>query len=166
MVMTLSQKFFDDYNLQIMEVMNKKMPELTFRNQCFDQALGEMVQFKFCVYDQELQQFDIDFDNSRIIIDAYDKKLKLKVQISKLYFSSRFEITSEPKWLTDGGSYTASVINSSITMDLKTLMRENIIQIDFANVLIDIGQYDVKIDGGTDFSRAVEIIFNSFKTFF
>ena len=36
MVMTLSQKFFDDYNLQIMEVMNKKMPELTFRNQCFD----------------------------------------------------------------------------------------------------------------------------------
>jgi hypothetical protein len=51
-------------------------------------------------------------------------------------------------------------------MDLKTLMRENIIQIDFANVLIDIGQYDVKIDGGTDFSRAVEIIFNSFKTFF
>ena len=47
-------------------------------------------------------------------------------------------------------------------MDLKTFTRDNILQIDFSNVKVDIGQYDVKIDGATDFSRAVEIVFNKF----
>lgn len=121
-----------------------------------------MVQFKFCVFNQELKQFDINFDQSRIIVNDLDKKLKLKVQISKLYFESEFEITSEPKWLTDGGSYKATVTDSSLIMDLKTFTRDNILQIDFSNVIVDIGQYDVKIDGSTDFSRAVEIVFNKF----
>ena len=51
-------------------------------------------------------------------------------------------------------------------MDLKTLNRDGLLQIDFAGVKIAIEDYVVEVNGNTDLSRAVEIVFNSFKSFF
>jgi hypothetical protein len=51
-------------------------------------------------------------------------------------------------------------------MDLKTLNKDGLLQIDFAIVKIAIEDYVVEVNGNTDLSRAVEIVFNSFKSFF
>lgn len=35
-VMTLTQKFFDDYNQQMMQIFKQKMAKLSFRDNCYD----------------------------------------------------------------------------------------------------------------------------------
>jgi len=51
-------------------------------------------------------------------------------------------------------------------MNLKTLNRDGLLQIDFSGINISIDDYIVEVNGSTDLSRAVEIVFNSFKSFF
>ena len=40
------------------------------------------------------------------------------------------------------------------------------LQIDFSNVKVDLRDYSVELDGESDLSRAIEILFSSFKSFF
>lgn len=51
-------------------------------------------------------------------------------------------------------------------MDLNTSSRDGVLQVDFSKVKISISDYQVEVNGNTDLSRAIEIVFNSFKTFF
>ena len=50
-VMTLTQKFFDDYNMSMMQVFKQKMSQLSFRDNCLEQSLGELIKAKLCVSD-------------------------------------------------------------------------------------------------------------------
>lgn len=51
-------------------------------------------------------------------------------------------------------------------MELKTSNVDGILQIDFSDVDVIISDYQVELDGSTDLSKALEIVFNSFKSFF
>lgn len=84
-----------------------------------------------------------------------------------LEFQMRYSVTSEPSWLTDNGTATAMINNASIKMSLLPLASpDGVLQIDFKRMEISMTDYKVKADGSSDLSKAVEIVFNSFKSFF
>jgi hypothetical protein len=95
-VMTLTQKFFDDYNKQMMQIFKQKMAKLAFKDACYDQSLGELLYAKLCVADQNLKQFEIDDENSRLIIDSNKKSLSLLLNGINMLFDLKFEISSTP----------------------------------------------------------------------
>lgn len=68
--MTLSSKFFRDYNKLMMQIFKEKMADLTFKDACFDQGLGDLFTAKLCVDNQELKQFDIDMENSVLHVNS------------------------------------------------------------------------------------------------
>ena len=164
--MTLTQKFFDDYNRQTMQIFKQKMAKLTFRDTCYEQQMGDLLYAKLCVADQELRQFEIDDVNSRLMIDVNKQSLSLVLTGIDMLFDLKFDISSKPQWFQDSGAAVVRVKQCRITMDLKTLNKEGVLQIDFAGVKVSIDDYVVEVNGHTDLSRAVEIVFNSFKSFF
>jgi hypothetical protein len=84
----------------------------------------------------------------------------------EMLFDMGFDLSSEPHWFKDRGTAVVKVHNTRLEMDLNTNSREGVLQVDFSRVDIDISDYVVEVNGATDLSRAIEIIFNSFKTFF
>ena len=97
-VMTLTQKFFDDYNKQMMQIFKQKMAKLAFKDACYDQTMGELLYAKLCVSDQNLKQFEIDDTNSKLIIDSNKKSLSLLLTGINMLFDLKFEISSTPQW--------------------------------------------------------------------
>lgn len=83
-----------------------------------------------------------------------------------LNFEFDFKIWSEPKWLDDKGLGYIKVGNCDINLDLSLKNSNGTLQVDFSNVKVDLRDYSVTLDGQSDLSKAVEILFTSFKSFF
>jgi len=49
---------------------------------------------------------------------------------------------------------------------IPTASPDGVLQVDFKSITINITDYKVIANGSTDLSKAVEIVFNSFKAFF
>jgi hypothetical protein len=103
---------------------------------------------------------------SSLKINPTTQKLNLLIDGIEMLFDMDFDLSSEPHWFKDKGNLIARVHSTRLEMDLDTYSREGVLQIDFSKVKIDISNYVVEVNGATDLSRALEIIFNSFKTFF
>lgn len=59
-----------------------------------------------------------------------------------------------------------TVSDCKLYMNLKASNQNGILKLDFSKVDVIITNYEVKLDGSNDLSKAIEIVFNSFKTFF
>ena len=52
--------------------------------------------------------------------------------------------------------------NSDIGLELSLTSKNGALQVDFSEVNISLEAYEVKLDGDSDFSRAVQILFKNF----
>lgn len=100
------------------------------------------------------------------MIEAVQEVLRLSVKDLALIFEFDFKISSEPKWLDDLGVGIVKIGNCDIELDLQLINNNGVLQVDFSNVNVDLRGYDVVLDGESDLSRAIEILFTSFKSFF
>jgi hypothetical protein len=82
-------------------------------------------------------------------------------------FSLDFDISSDPEFLTDVGTATATVNDCTVRLELSPKANENgILEVSFTQAEIILSDYEVKANGETDISAAFEIVMNSFKSFF
>jgi hypothetical protein len=84
----------------------------------------------------------------------------------EMSFSMDFELESTPEWFSDSGTAEVNIKRTSLDMVLNTINQGGVLQVDFSEVDFYIQDYDVKVNGATDLSAAIEIILNNFKTFF
>jgi hypothetical protein len=150
----------------MMDLFKEKMRNVTMKDSCFEQKLGELISAKLCISKQRLSEFSIDKDASQLTIDSDGEQLQLRIEGIELKFELYYELDSNPEWFFDEGDGTVIVGGCAFNMNLKTINRNGILQIDFSDVDVDISDYSVELNGLSDLSKAIEILFNSFKSFF
>ncbi len=57
------------------------------------------------------------------------------------------------------------VANCDIDSQLSLTRKDGLLQVDFSEVKIFLQEYNVTLDGSSDLSRGVEILFKNFKKF-
>lgn len=89
--------------------------------------------------------------------------LKLTVSGINMNFVFDYQVWSEPEgWIKDKGSGDVKMHNSDIGLELSLTSKNGALQVDFSEVNISLEAYEVKLDGDSDFSRAVQILFKNF----
>ena len=165
-VSTFTSKFFTDYNKFILEIFTEKMQNFVIEDHCNEQAVGNFFTGYLCAKNQKLLEFVVDQENSKLVIVPEQEALRLSVMGLELNFEFDFRVWSEPKWLDDHGLGYVKVGNCDIHLDLQLKNVDGALQVDFEDVKVDLHDYSVVLDGESDLSRAIEIMFTSFKSFF
>ena len=89
--------------------------------------------------------------------------LKLTVSGINMNFVFDYQVWTEPEgWVEDKGSGDVKMHNSDIGLELSLTSKNGALQVDFSEVNISLEAYEVKLDGDSDFSRAVQILFKNF----
>lgn len=77
-----------------------------------------------------------------------------------------FELFSKPEWIKDKGSGIINVTNFNLSLHLEPFNKDGKLQFDFADAVIEIENYGIEFKGTSDFSKALSIVLNNFKSFF
>jgi hypothetical protein len=129
--------------------------------------MTKLITPKLCVSKQKLTKFEINQANSKLTLNSETKTIDMEVSGMNLEFQMKYGVTSDPNWLNDYGDATANIRDASIRMSLlPRASTDGVLQIDFKQMEIEMKDYRVKADGSSDLSKAIEIVFNSFKSFF
>lgn len=92
--------------------------------------------------------------------------LSLIVKGVNMEFNYGFKIWSEPEWIQDDGTGTIKVKNADLQLNLTPTQKDGKLQVTFSGVKIVIEDYQVNLDGSSDISVAIEVLFRNFKQFF
>ena len=150
-----------------MKIFTNKLTSFRLDDFCTEFKMSSLLTTKMCATDQKLLEFDIDQENSSLIIDDEEKQMKMEISGMNFIFSLDFDVSSDPEFLTDVGTATATVNDCTVLLNLTPKANEDgILDVSFTQAEIILKDYEVKADGATDISAALEIIFNSFKSFF
>lgn len=162
-VSTFTTKFFNTYKTLLMETIEEKMKSIKLVDNCSEESFGEFFSAFMCRTDQVLTNFEMNTAQSSLHIDDEMQALVLYVKGINLQLDYGFKIWSEPEWVSDEGTGSISVTDTSIKMTLKPLERDGVLQVAFSDVMIDIRDYKFEMDGESDLSSAIEILFKNFK---
>ena len=78
-------------------------------------------------------------------------------------FAFDYRVWSEPDgWIKDSGTGDIKMHNSDIGLELSLTSKNGALQVDFSEVNISLESYEVNLDGDSDFSRAIQILFKNF----
>lgn len=114
-----------------------------------------------------MESFEINQESSSFEIDDANNQLSLSVRGLNLQFSLKMEMWSESfDWLKDQGTGNIKMENADIMLNLVPTSQNGTLQIDFAETNLQIENYQVDLQGETDWSKATSIMMNSFKSFF
>lgn len=139
------------------------MQQLELQDVCNEESFGEFFSAFFCRSGQTLTRFDMDIAESYLKIDDEEQALVLLVQGINLQYDFGFKIWSEPEFISDEGDGQFIISKTSLMITLKPIEQDGVLQVNFSDVKINIGDYQVTLDGSTDLSDAVEIMFTNFK---
>ena len=165
-VSTFTQKFFTDYNALLMDFMVQKMRSMETVDMCNEYIFGQFFSTSMCTNDIRLSEFEINIPESNLTILDEQKALGLQVSGIDLQFDFGFKIWSDPEWLHDDGTGMISIKNAGILITLNPSEQDGILQVSFSEVKINIEDYQVELNGTSDLSEAIEILFKNFKQFF
>ena len=151
-----------------MKIFKEKMQSFRLEDNCSEFKVMELITPKLCVSNQKLAHFDVDLAKSELKIDSTEKKIKMSIEGIDLRFKFKYDISSDPSWLRDSGEAYIDARKCAVRLNLvpSTENNDGLLHFDFNHAEISIHQYEVKTGGSSDLSRALEIIFNSFKSFF
>lgn len=82
-----------------------------------------------------------------------------------LDFAFDYKVWSEPEWIDDEGKGSFEIKDCALDVALSLTSVNGILQVDFSKVNIFLPEFNTTLDGSSDFSRAIEIIFRNFKHF-
>jgi len=98
--------------------------------------------------------FSMDTEKSTFMIDGQNKQLIVKISDINFQFGFDFDCWTEPEWLKDQGSSSIVVTNATILLNLLPSNKDGVLQIDFSETKIDVGDYKVNLNGNSDLSKA------------
>ena len=165
LVTTLTQKFFDECNNLVMDIFQKSITRLQIQDYCTEQNIGVMLTGNLCVRDQKMLNYSVDEAKTQLKINSADNALKLHVSGIHLDFEFDYSMWSDPELLQDDGHGHMRVSNCDIDLQLSLNRKDGLLQVDFSEVKIYLQEYNLTLDGSSDLSRAVEILFKNFKKF-
>eukprot|EP00347_Sterkiella_histriomuscorum_P017917 403347484 len=165
MTTTFTQKFFDDYRGQVMDLLQTNLNDLSMpdSSQDFNVGIGKVF---LTLTQQKLTSFSIDKNRSTIKIQDQSPNLLFRIEGVNLDFAMQFNLQSKPAWIQDKGQGTISIKDLTIAVSLAPYNKKGKMQVDFTDALIDIKDYSADFQGSSDFSKVFNIILRSFKSFF
>ena len=98
--------------------------------------------------------FSMNTEKSTFMIDGQNKQLIVKISDINFQFVFDFDCWTEPEWLKDQGSSRIVVTNATILLNLLPSNKDGVLQIDFSETKIDVGDYKVNLNGNSDLSKA------------
>jgi hypothetical protein len=103
---------------------------------------------------------------SSISINDSQPFLNLTINNVSLNFELLFDLYSKPDWIKDNGVGVINITNFNISIHLKPYNKNGKLQFDFSDAIIAVENYSADFKGTSDFSKALTLILNSFKSFF
>jgi len=92
------------------------MNGLKINDFCNEYAVGEFLTTNLCIKNQNLKEFSMNRDNSKVAINPESGSLSMQVDNMTLEFSLEFSLKSKPEWLNDSGNGLIVVKNTGITL--------------------------------------------------
>lgn len=117
-VLTLTDKFFADYNAILVDTITDNLNGMAFEDYCLEQGLGTLVKGHWCVQNQKMQSYSVDREASRLTINGTNSSLGLRVSKINMYFEMDYKMWSEPEWLNDAGSGFTQITDCDIDLQL------------------------------------------------
>jgi len=164
-VTTLTNKFFADYNSILMDVITENMNGLEIDDYCSEQGFGTLITGHMCVSNQKMLSYSVDKSRSKMEINSANNALKLRVSGVNMHFVLDYKVWSEPELIEEEGKGTFSISESDLDLQLMLTSKNGVLKVDFSEVKISMEEYNVTLDGTSDFSTVIELMLRNFKKF-
>ena len=165
-VTTLTQHFFDEFNSLVLDVFQSRISHMHYEDYCTSQGLDKIVTINMCVRNQMMNEFKLDKATSNMKIKPKNNALALNVSGISMDHVFDYDISSDGGFISDSGKGRFKVDKSNIALMLQLTTNQNgVLQVDISDIQINLLDFDVSLDGSSDFSKAVEITLRGFKTF-
>lgn len=165
MASTFTSKFFQLYREDVMDLLVQKLTDFQLPDTTPDYNLG-VGKVYLALTKQRLVSFIVDKNRSQIMIQNEHPYIQFAIQNVSLNFALDFDLYSKPEWIKDKGVGKIDISNFNISLHLTPFNNNGKFQIDFSDVIIDVSNYTANFTGQSDFSKALTMLLNSFKSFF
>jgi len=118
-----------------------------------------------CVSNQKMLQYSVDKTKSKMEINSANNALKLRVSKINMKFAFDYKVWSDPEWVKEDGKGIISIADSDIDLQLMLTSKNGVLRVDFSEVKIYMQEYNVTLDGNSDFSTVIELMLRNFKKF-
>ena len=103
------------------------MEHFKLEDYCDSYQLGSILTTELCLSNQELVEFGLDEDNTRLTVNPGKQFLILDVMGINLDFAMDFSVLSKPSWLKDSGRGSISVDKCDMRLNLHPFTQDGVL---------------------------------------